>query len=56
MMPDLGKYAGAVLSSYAVAICLVAGLILLSVWRSRRVKAELDEVETRAGARGKADG
>jgi heme exporter protein D len=49
MMPDLGKYAVAVLSSYGVSIGLIAGLILLSVWRARRVKAQLEEVEARLG-------
>ena len=56
MMPELGKYAGAVLTSYAVALGLITALILLSVWRSRRVKAELDDVEARVGTRGKTDG
>jgi heme exporter protein D len=45
MMPDLGKYAEAVLSSYAVTIALLAVLIVLSVRRSNRVKKELQEVE-----------
>jgi heme exporter protein D len=45
MMPDLGRYAEAVLSSYAVTIALLAVLIVLSVRRSNRVKKELQEVE-----------
>ncbi|MDQ2089171.1 heme exporter protein CcmD [Marimonas arenosa] len=52
MMPELGKYAFAVLSSYGVAITLITVLVLGTLWRSRRVKAALDEVE----ARRKADG
>jgi heme exporter protein D len=48
MMPDLGKYAEAVLSSYAVSIALIAALVALSVWRGRRVKAQLDAVERKA--------
>ena len=52
MMPDLGKYAAAVLSAYGVSIVLILGLIAMSVIRSRRVKADLEEVE----ARSKADG
>lgn len=52
MMPDLGKYAGAVLSSYAVAIGLIAGLIVVSVWRARKVKAQLEDVEARRKTHG----
>lgn len=47
MIPELGKYAGAVLSSYGLSIGLLAILVGLSVWRSRRVRAELEEVEMR---------
>ena len=47
MTPDLGKYAGAVLGSYAVALILIAGIVILSVWRARRVKRALDEAEAR---------
>nr|WP_322865481.1 heme exporter protein CcmD [Aquicoccus sp. G2-2]MEA1112727.1 heme exporter protein CcmD [Aquicoccus sp. G2-2] len=46
-MPDLGKYAFAVLSSYGVAIAMILALVALSVRRSRKMKAELDEVEER---------
>ncbi|AWZ22369.1 Cytochrome c-type biogenesis protein CcmD, interacts with CcmCE [Roseovarius sp. AK1035] len=51
-MPDLGKYAEAVLSSYAVTIALIAVLIVLSVRRSNRVKKELQEVETKVKSNG----
>lgn len=47
MMPELGKYAGAVLSSYAVSLGLIVALVALSVWRARRVRAELEKVEER---------
>ncbi|WP_407496577.1 heme exporter protein CcmD [Pseudooceanicola sp. MF1-13] len=46
-MPDLGKYADAVLSSYAVSLVLLVALIALSIARSRRVARELHEVEER---------
>ncbi|WP_101067893.1 heme exporter protein CcmD [Roseovarius salinarum] len=46
-MPELGKYAVEVLSSYAVSIALLAVLVGLSLWRSRRVRAQLEEVEER---------
>ncbi|MGP6085701.1 heme exporter protein CcmD [Antarctobacter jejuensis] len=47
MMPELGKYAGAVLSSYAVSLGLIVALVIFSVWRARRVRAELKKVEER---------
>lgn len=49
MIPDLGKYAVAVLGSYAASILLVAGLVALSIWQGRRVKRQLAEVEARQG-------
>ncbi len=45
MMPDLGKYAGAVLGSYIVTLLLIAGLILFSLWQSRRMKRALKQAE-----------
>ncbi len=53
-MPDLGKYAEAVLSSYAISLALIGVLIVASILRSRRVKAQLDEVESRRTPHGKA--
>ncbi len=47
MMPDLGKYADAVLSAYAVSLLLLAAIIAISVWRSKAVKRQLAEVEAR---------
>ena len=47
MMPDLGKYAFTVLSSYGVTLGLLAGLIGLSLWRGARVRRQLDDIETR---------
>lgn len=49
MMPELGKYAGAVLSSYGASLALVAAVVVLSIWQGRRVKRQLDEVEARQG-------
>ena len=48
MMPELGKYAGEVLSAYGVSLLLLAGLVGLSVLRSRRVAKALREVEERS--------
>lgn len=52
MIPDLGKYADYVLASYAVSLTLIGILVWLSWRRSRRVKAELDEIESRGGRNG----
>ena len=52
MMPDLGKYATAVLSSYAVSIALIVILVAASIWRARRVRAQLEQVEDRRRSHG----
>ena len=52
VMPDLGKYADAVLSAYAVSIVLLVGIVVLTLWRGRRVRAEMDAVEKRSGRDG----
>ena len=49
MMPDLGKYAVAVLSSYGSTLLLLVAVVALTVWQARRVKRQLDEVEARQG-------
>ena len=46
-MPDLGKYADAVLSAYAVSIVLLFAIVALSLWRGRRVRAAMRDVENR---------
>lgn len=46
-MPDLGKYAAEVLSAYAVSLALLAAIVLLSLWRARRVREELRQLEAR---------
>ncbi|MBD1205566.1 MAG: heme exporter protein CcmD [Rhodobacteraceae bacterium] len=58
MMPDLGKYAFEVLSSYAASLLLLALIVGLTVWQGRRVKRRLAEVEARTEAMsgGRADG
>ena len=48
-MPDLGKYAFAVLAAYGTSGVLIAGLIVLSFWQRARVKRALAEVEARQG-------
>ena len=48
MMPDLGKYAVAVLSAYAVSGVLLAGLIGWVWARSRRIRSAMAAAEARA--------
>jgi heme exporter protein D len=45
MMPDLGAYAGAVLSAYAVSLVLLAGLVVLSLRRARKAREALERME-----------
>ena len=51
MIPDLGKYAVEVLSAYAASLALLAMLVLLTLRRGRRVRAELDAIETKGDGR-----
>jgi heme exporter protein D len=47
MMPDLGDYAGAVLSAYGVSIVLLVAIVVLSWVQSRSVRRQLDAIEDR---------
>lgn len=47
MMPELGTYATEVLTAYALTVGLLVGLIVVSLRRSRKVRAQLAEVESR---------
>jgi heme exporter protein D len=49
MMPDLGRFEVAVLGSYAAGMLILAAIIGLSVWQSRRTLRALREVEARKG-------
>jgi len=49
MLPELGKYAGVVLGSYAVSIGLLVALVGWTLWRGARVKAALRDIEARQG-------
>lgn len=44
-MPDLGKYATEVLLAYGVSLALLAVLVLLTLARGRKVRAELRAFE-----------
>lgn len=57
MMPELGKYAGAVLGSYGASLALLAGIVLLTLWQGARMRRALARVEARVAAeRGRGDG
>ncbi|WP_172676965.1 heme exporter protein CcmD [Aestuariivita boseongensis] len=45
MMPDLGKYADAVLSAYAASIVLLVAIVVLTLVRGRKVRAEMAKIE-----------
>lgn len=51
-MPDLGKYGDTVLSAYGASIVLLVGLVAFSLWRGRRVRAEMEKVEQRVKRNG----
>lgn len=53
MWPELGRYAGPVLTAYAVSILLLIGLVLWSLRRSARIKRALEAQETRMAAKRK---
>lgn len=46
-MPDLGKYADAVLSAYAASIVLLIVIVAMTLIRGRKVRAEMDAIENR---------
>ena len=45
MIPDLGKYADAVLSSYAASFILLAMLVFLTIRRGRKARHALEAIE-----------
>ncbi|QBF33244.1 heme exporter protein CcmD [Thalassococcus sp. S3] len=46
-MPDLGKYADAVLSAYAASILLLIAIVVLSLWKGAKVRSEMERIEGR---------
>ncbi len=44
-MPDLGKYTDTVLAAYAVSLGLIVVLVIVSLMRSAKVKAQLQALE-----------
>lgn len=51
MLPELGKYAGAVLLAYGLSLVLVIGLIGQSLWRNAQVRRDLATREARLAGR-----
>jgi heme exporter protein D len=47
MIPDLGRYAVAVLSAYGLSLALIGALVVLVVLRGVRVRRALVEAEAR---------
>ncbi|UWQ92896.1 heme exporter protein CcmD [Aliisedimentitalea scapharcae] len=47
MIPDLGKYADTVLSAYGASLLLLALLVVMSIRRGRKVRAEMKQIEDR---------
>ena len=47
MIPDLGKYADTVLSAYGASLLLLALLVVVSIRRGRKVRAEMKQIEDR---------
>jgi heme exporter protein D len=46
-MPDLGKYADTVLSAYGVSLLLLLALLVITLMRGAKVRADLKQVEER---------
>ncbi|EEB85442.1 heme exporter protein CcmD [Roseobacter sp. GAI101] len=44
-MPELGKYATEVMAAYGASLLLLAGLVLLTLRKGRRARAELAKIE-----------
>jgi heme exporter protein D len=47
VLPDLGRYAVAVLSAYGLSLALIGALVALVVLRGARVRRALAEAEAR---------
>ena len=44
-MPELGKYATEVMAAYGASLLMLAGLVLLTLRKGRRARAELAKIE-----------
>lgn len=48
-MMDLGKYAVTVLSAYGATIALLLALVVVTLWRGRKIRRALEAQEARMG-------
>lgn len=44
-MPELGKYTAEVMAAYGASLVLLAGLVVLTLRKGRRARAELAKIE-----------
>ncbi|MGR3713799.1 MAG: heme exporter protein CcmD [Shimia sp.] len=51
MMPELGKYAGTVLSAYGATIFVVLAVIIASIRAARKARVDLEAAEARRSDR-----
>ncbi|MEL6172248.1 MAG: heme exporter protein CcmD [Pseudomonadota bacterium] len=51
MIPDLGKHALPILTSYGVSLALIGILIWISIWRFNSVRHQLEEIESKVKSR-----
>lgn len=49
MLPELGKYAGTVLWAYGASLGLLGVLIISTLYKGRKVRRAMEEVEKRNG-------
>jgi heme exporter protein D len=47
MIPDLGNYAVEVMAAYGLSILLLVGIVMVSLRRGRKIRAQLVKVEAR---------
>ncbi|MCX7565049.1 heme exporter protein CcmD [Sulfitobacter sp. F26169L] len=52
-MPDLGKYAEAVLGAYGLSLLLLAALLILTLRRGKKARAALRRIEEETARHGK---
>lgn len=55
-MPELGKYAFEVLTSYGATLLLLCGLVAMSIRQARAARQSLAEAEAQAEAPGETGG
>ncbi|MCY4300688.1 MAG: heme exporter protein CcmD [Aestuariivita sp.] len=46
-MPDLGKYTDVVLSAYGASVVLLTMIVVVSVLRGRKIRADMHRMESK---------